>query len=95
MGALALGSRYHYPSWPGIARRKTRVNALKSRPSTSLTHKEKPPGRAISPISDCAHGRHGQAGASFAQWNRYNPPASPCLRRGKGQPLREEKGEPL
>src|SRR5207249_9866160 len=33
--------------------------------------------------------------SSFAQWNRYNPPASPCLRRGKGQPLREEKGEPL
>jgi hypothetical protein len=32
---------------------------------------------------------------SFAQWNRYDPPASPCLRRGKGQPLREEKGEPL
>jgi hypothetical protein len=31
----------------------------------------------------------------FPQWNRYNPPASPCLRRGKGQPLREEKGEPL
>jgi hypothetical protein len=27
--------------------------------------------------------------------NRYNPPASPCLRRGKGQPLREEKGERL
>src|SRR4029077_5165003 len=24
---------------------------------------------------------------SFAQWNRYDPPASPCLRRGKGQPL--------
>jgi hypothetical protein len=32
---------------------------------------------------------------SLAQGNRYNPPASPCLRRGKGQPLREEKGEPL
>jgi hypothetical protein len=32
---------------------------------------------------------------SFAQWNRYNSSASPCLRRGKGQPLREEKGEPL
>jgi hypothetical protein len=33
--------------------------------------------------------------SSFAQWNRYNSPASPCLRWGKGQPLREEKGEPL
>src|ERR1700738_1015860 len=29
----------------------------------------------------------------FAQWNRYNSPASPCLRRGKGQPC-EKKGTP-
>jgi hypothetical protein len=43
----------------------------------------------------CAQERYQQAGSSFAQWNRYNRPASPCLRRGKGQPLREEKGEPL
>jgi hypothetical protein len=29
------------PSWPGIARRKTRVNALTSRPSTSLAPQDK------------------------------------------------------
>jgi hypothetical protein len=43
----------------------------------------------------CAQEWYQQGRSSFAQWNRYNPPASPCLRRGKGQPLREEKGEPL
>src|SRR3979411_3344843 len=31
--------------------------------------------------------------SSFMEWNRYNPPASPCLSRGKGQPLRERKRE--
>src|SRR2546430_14816377 len=42
-------------------------------------------------VRNCAHERYGQAGSSFAQWNRYNPPASPCPRRGKWQPLREER----
>jgi hypothetical protein len=25
-------------------------------------------------VRNCAHERYGQAGSSFAQWNRYNPP---------------------
>src|SRR6266436_7390350 len=33
-----------------------------------------PPGVPFPQFSDCAHGRHGQPGSSFAQWNRYNPP---------------------
>jgi CRP-like cAMP-binding protein len=47
------------------------------------------------PICDCTALTNGtdKPNLSLAQWNRYNPPASPCLRRGKGQPLREEKGE--
>ena len=46
---------------------------------------------------DCTALRNGtnKPESSFAQWNRYNPPAAPCLRRGKGQPLLEEKEEPL
>ena len=40
----------------------------------------------------CAQERYQQAGSSFAQWNRYNPPPRPAFVGGKGSPCEKKKG---
>jgi hypothetical protein len=49
-------------------------------------------GSPISPTPDRAHYGTNEPDLPFAHWNRYNPLASPCLRRGKGSPCEKERG---